>query len=326
MRPPKRSDGPPFFGRSFGLDLEVDFACDGLPASFADVAAPRVRLELAPRTELAAVWPARSTRLRTWGVPGQRPVMTLDGDEGTGYLFRVKGSGWFHVTSDGRFVRCAPVRTSRGRWQRSLIGQVLPFVAVLRGLETYHASAVSVEGGAFAFVGGSGSGKSSLALSLVMRGARLITDDVMAVMTDGSGAPRAHHGFELANVRFDALNRLTPAAIAELGPQVDEDDEGIRIRVDVAREPVPLAAICFLDRSSAGPLTERIQPADPRLLLGATYNVSIREPDRLIRQLDMCATLARRVPTFRIRIPADRGPQEIVREIVDEVMTDLVAS
>ena len=69
-----------------------------------------------------------------------------------------------------------------------LLGQVLSFCLLLRGLEPLHAAGVMVNGSAIAFLGDSGEGKSTLAAALVERGHRLLTDDVLVVQFDGSRA------------------------------------------------------------------------------------------------------------------------------------------
>ena len=48
-----------------------------------------------------------------------------------------------------------------------------------------HASAVAIDGKAAAFLGPSGSGKSSLALELMSRGAQLVSDDLTLVVRKG---------------------------------------------------------------------------------------------------------------------------------------------
>ncbi len=62
-----------------------------------------------------------------------------------------------------------------------LLGRVMALAAHADGRLTLHASAVSVAGRAVAFVGPKHAGKSTLALALVRKGARLLTDDTLVV-------------------------------------------------------------------------------------------------------------------------------------------------
>ncbi len=61
------------------------------------------------------------------------------------------------------------------------LGQVLSHCLLMRGIEPLHATAIVVDGGAVAFLGDSGDGKSTLAASFLNRGYSLITDDVLVL-------------------------------------------------------------------------------------------------------------------------------------------------
>src|SRR3712207_7852895 len=50
------------------------------------------------------------------------------------------------------FRSCSPPGVAPWRWQRFLVGRILPWAAVLCGLEALHASAVVLDGRAIAFV------------------------------------------------------------------------------------------------------------------------------------------------------------------------------
>ncbi|MGH7569375.1 MAG: hypothetical protein ACREL9_10485, partial [Gemmatimonadales bacterium] len=65
-----------------------------------------------------------------------------------------------------------------------LTGNVLAVVLALEGACVLHASAVAVNGGALALVGGVGMGKSTLAALLCAAGATLVTDDLLRVALD----------------------------------------------------------------------------------------------------------------------------------------------
>ena len=59
-------------------------------------------------------------------------------------------------------------------------------------------------------------------------------------------------------------------------------------------DPVPLAALFFLDRRADGPEHPRFEPtADAPLLLAATFNFVLATPERLRRLLDVCALAAK---------------------------------
>jgi len=69
-----------------------------------------------------------------------------------------------------------------------ILGRVMALAAHADGHLTLHAGAVSVGGRAIALVGPKHAGKSTLALALVRKGARLLTDDALVVRLRGGTA------------------------------------------------------------------------------------------------------------------------------------------
>jgi hypothetical protein len=53
------------------------------------------------------------------------------------------------------------------------------------------------------------------------------------------------------------------------------------------------------------------------LLLGATFNLSVRTPERLTRQLDVCHRLERSVAVHRVTCGSDVGAEQVVDAILE---------
>lgn len=301
---------------AFGLDVEADFELPGLD----DAVAPtgrRVRVALAADGELPN---SGSERISEARAPDGRAVATADALAAGGFRLWAEGFGAAWVSGDGVEVRCAPPSAPAWRWQRFLTGQVLPFAAVLRGLEVLHASAVAVEGGALAVVAASGGGKTSVALELVLRGAELLTDDVLAV--ERAGGVLAHPGPGLANVRRDGSG-LAPRLVRAGGARVLGEAGGEeRVALPRHRAPVPLRAVVYLERGGAGEraAVERLRPVDPRLLLASTFNLALRDPPRLARQLDVCAAIAEASAIYRVACPPSVGPGALAVLLEEEAL------
>ena len=287
--------------RAFGLDLAAEFPLAGLAHEDGRDGHRPTSIELASGEELERGFGReRATRILDWRRPSGRRLATIDAHERDGFIFYGQGCGRFRVSKDGRRVRCAPLKVAAWRWQRYLAGQVLPFAAVLQGLEVFHASAVVIGGRAIGIVGDSGTGKTSLAARLVLGGARFLTDDVLAVEPD-SGRYLAHPGVGLTNLRLEAASRLSRAELERLGRPLGRDEEALRIQVDRHSDPAPLAALYFIDRRprSSKRTIEELSPVDPRLLLGSSFNLVLRAPERLTNQLNVCAGISRSVSVFR---------------------------
>jgi hypothetical protein len=104
-----------------------------------------------------------------------------------------------------------------------MLGPVMGLLLHQRGRFLLHASAVSLNGIAVAFLGGHASGKSTLAAALHRRGARLVADDLTAVEVEG-GVPRAYPAFPQVKLWPDAVAAMgkTPARLPRVHPDVEK--------------------------------------------------------------------------------------------------------
>lgn len=287
--------------RAFGLEIDASFPVPGLADSTGQPIGPTTRVDLVPEDELDRDWPADEARrvLEEHFDGDAEPARTIDVHPRLGYRLYARHFGLARIAPDGGGVVCAPPGPAGWDWQRFLVGRILPWAAVLRGYEAFHASAVAIGGRAVAFVGETGAGKTSLALRLVASGADFMTDDVLAVDANGDGV-RGHAGAGIASVR-PAEREAIPAATWEgLGTVLGHSGKTY-VALPVAHGPRPVAAIYFL-RTGEGARIEALPNPDPRLLLASTFVLGIQTPERLRNQLDVCAAIARDVPAFDLRV------------------------
>ncbi len=183
-----------------------------------------------------------------------------------------------------------------------MIGQVLPLVSALHGLEVLHASAVAIDGRACAFSGVPGAGKSTLAINLGLGGAELLSDDVIALRVQG-GRVIAEPGSALVNLREEQAEQLEDLGPNKLGEVVGESNK-VHLRADRLAPPTALGALYLLEPAPAGSATtiERIDPVDPRDLLTATFVPYVSFAERVIAQLEIAALIERSVPVFQVQI------------------------
>jgi hypothetical protein len=261
-------------------------------------------MELADRRSLRrAVPPDSSPVASRYDAAGARTTDIL-GHPRSGYFFDGTGCGLFHLSPAGSKVHCAVAGVAAWRWQRYLVGRVLPFAAVLRGLEPWHASAIALDGSAIALAGAMGSGNSTLAAELTLGGATLLADDVLA-LEPGAAGVTAHPGPGLMSLRTPTVERLTVAEIRKLGRRVGGDTNAVRLVVAREEQPLPLSIVYLLERVPAAEPTRLtvLEAPDPRLLLGSTFNFVVRSSARLVTQLEVCAAIARSVRVVRVQLP-----------------------
>jgi hypothetical protein len=170
---------------------------------------------------------------------------------------------------------------------------ILWTVALLRGYELLHASAVETAAGVVAFVSGMGGGKTSLAAEWIKRGAVLFADDVVA-LHDRNGAVLAYPGPPLMNVPA-----LQDGALPEAETLAQFDDERW-VRLDTAaRAPAPLSAIVIVHRAPGE--VARCVPIRASSLDLLPYAVSLPHMiDRTRQRFELFSAAAQTTPMLRL--------------------------
>jgi hypothetical protein len=239
----------------------------------------------------------------------------------------VAGRHWMHVPRIGSFalgpyaagdaVHVFADPSARPEWVLDTFRRmVLPLALQALGCgEVLHASAVRMPQGVVALCAVSETGKSTLAYGLSWRGFPLWADDaVLFGLSEGA----------VTATPLPFAIRLRPASAAYFGAS----DEGRAPVADTPAVPVPLAAVCVLERKAdgePGPAVEvgRLPPAQafPAVLTHA-YCFSLRDDARKRRMLRHYLDFSVRVPVFRVRFPAGL---ERIPEILDRLMESVEA-
>ncbi|MDX6583382.1 MAG: hypothetical protein QOI10_2566 [Solirubrobacterales bacterium] len=289
---------------AFGINVETTFEAPGLPEGGARL--PRTRIERVSEQEIAGRWDAaRAERLQqeTLSQRRRQPDRTIDRSPAGEYLLYARHFGTALISASGDRVLCAPPAVEAWRWQRFLVGRVLPWAALLRGRELLHASTVRIGDRAVAVLAASGFGKTSVAARLMLRGGGFITDDVLA-LTDDGGEVLAHPGPAIVALRPSERDALEPGERRRLGRVLGRSG---KTYVAVEREPapVPLGALYFLEPAAEGGGFE--SGVDPRRLLASAFIAGVDSPRRLEGLLDLCARLEATVPIWRIGADYETG-------------------
>ncbi|MGB8697913.1 MAG: hypothetical protein WCD18_00720 [Thermosynechococcaceae cyanobacterium] len=197
----------------------------------------------------------------------------------------------------------APPTVDRAIPRTHILGAAMAFILRQRGFLVLHASCVARNDQAIAFLGGSGWGKSTLASWFHQQGYRLMTDDVMAIRMDTSGAqvipsfpevkllPDAAAVLETASESLPLLHSLSHKQIRRLDGQF-------------ALHPVPIQQLYVLRAGSytdiepisrAQSFTELVQHSRAAKMLG--------DPTVMIQHFHQCSQLAKTVPMAYLKRP-----------------------
>ena len=279
---------------AFGLDVLCDSPVAFLAGARAAPTGRRLSLSVAPHERARERWPGDAQLICDETQPDGSINFRIEKSPQAGYLLWGPAYGAHLLASDGSALSCFPEDLPDGAWQRFLIAQVLPFAALLQGLEVLHASAVSQRGSAVAFLGPSGSGKTSLALELCSRGADFLADDVLAL--ERSAAVSC----QICRRRLDCRVLLQRAGVARdrphtPGPVLASNEREQVVALPGAAAAAPLEAMFFIERRSDGPSAPSFTAVtDGISLLAATFNFVLAGPERLAALLDVSAIAARR--------------------------------
>ncbi len=189
-----------------------------------------------------------------------------------------------------------------------------------RGYLVLHASAVVCAGGAAAFLGASGWGKSTLAALLHARGHALVTDDVAAI--DMAGEPRVLPGTPQLKLWPDVLASLGEDAevLPRVHPQLDKRARAIEHGHH--SEPVPLRRLYVLTDAPS----RQIQPLSPRQalleLLRHSYGARTLQAVRRVEHFRQCARLASEVPVRRLAAPRNLDALPALAGLIEEDCAD----
>jgi hypothetical protein len=206
-----------------------------------------------------------------------------------------------------------------------LLGPVMGFVLLLRGLVCLHASAIVVDGAAIALVGPAGAGKSTTAAAFSARGFSVLAEDVVTL--DDRGARF------LVRPAYPCI-RLWPAsaatlygsrsALPPLTPNWDKCYLDLTQRSgQFENESRCLAAIYLLNERSEdprAPFVEVVDRADGLLsLIGNTYGTKLMDKQMRAREFDLLGRVMGQVPLRRITPHTDPGR---LGELCDRLLSD----
>ncbi|HEU4584957.1 MAG TPA: hypothetical protein VFR95_04360 [Gemmatimonadaceae bacterium] len=271
---------------------------------------------------------------RASGTPLARELLQLGEDEvdvvtrvrlfrhTAGFRLEYDDTGIFDVDGGGTRIDWYPGSNAVPEAvQLDVLGRVLPTALHASGALCLHGSAVELGDGAVAFLAPKRHGKSTLARALTRAGARVITDDVVAIDLDPE--PRMRPGVPQLRLLRDSARHLGATTEALAGPGskvVVQPDEADR----TARSALPLGALYLLQpvRSSLA-----VESAERIPLAGVAAAMALLPQMRLAPLLgkseasvllDRSVRLVAGVSVYTLRVARDFAR-------LDEVVSRLLA-
>jgi energy-coupling factor transporter ATP-binding protein EcfA2 len=190
-----------------------------------------------------------------------------------------------------------------------LLGPVMGFVLLLRGIHCLHGSAVTVGERAIALVGPAGSGKSTTAAAFAGLGYRVLSEDVTALVPNMKGFD-VLPGYPCIRLWPESVGALfgTPDALPLLTPNWDKrflelDSEQFQAK------PLPLAAIYVIGERSEDPASPWVGPmaaAEAMIFLtGNSYVPYLKSKAARAGEFELLGRVVSNIPVRRVVPHAD---------------------
>jgi hypothetical protein len=172
-----------------------------------------------------------------------------------------------------------------------------------RGMLVLHANTLMTDKGAIALSGVSGAGKSTTLASLISRGCQMVSDDVTVLSLDSHGTIVALPGIPKLNLCEDAALHMGHD-IAKLPKNPLRQIKVIApLQGKIADAPVPLYAICILDKHTDADLSVKKLTGTDKFsaLQKCIYGPML--PDVHQEQFKLFTAISSRIEFFRITRP-----------------------
>ena len=217
-------------------------------------------------------------------------------------------TGTFDVIRRERLIRWYPRPDVNPLAARAdLLGRVMALAAHADGQLVLHASAVSTDHGVVALLGPKHAGKSTMALALVRRGARLVTDDTLVLRFDGDGIVVALPGVQRIRLWPDSARALGATALSGQDSKPTIDDIPMHSLEHAERR----LAACYLVHPVASSDSGAISRRPLSDVQAAVTAISCSKLGGLgggrlaLEILERATRLARVIPSYVAEVPRD---------------------
>ena len=291
--------GDRFRYRSGGLTIAADRP---LPGLVVDQSGHGIALDLSAgsRRSVPGVVPPGRRLVDPDEERKSRLGVVRDGD---GYLVRFFSQCDVRISADlGRATYFRDPGANDLLVDQLMAGTLLAVVLALRGTCVLPASAVDVRGRALGFVGHSGMGKSTLALATCAAGARLISEDVLAVTA--AAQPTCLAGNAEIRLRRKSASLAERLEGAELTRTVDGRQAVRPQRTQLDAVPLDTLVVPRPSRRAQRLTVQEMPRAEALFRLIAFPRLhGLKDPNIARVQFEVIGRIVRSVPVLLVTVP-----------------------
>jgi len=206
-----------------------------------------------------------------------------------------------------------------------LLGPIMGFVMLLRGVVCLHASAIAIGSDAIALLGPAGAGKSTTAAAFAERGFSILAEDVVT-LDDRGDQFMVRPGYPCIRLWPASVKALygTESQLPRLTPNWDKCYLDLTARPEqFQQQPLPLAAIYLLGERRDGcdaPFIETLDRAEGLMSLVAnTYATKLMDKEMRAREFELLTRVFGSIPLRRVTPHVDPAR---IPELCDSILAD----
>jgi len=203
-----------------------------------------------------------------------------------------------------------------------LLGPVMGFVMLLRGVVCLHASAIAVGDKAIALLGPAGSGKSTTAAAFSDRGYSVLAEDVVT-LDDRGNHFLVRPGYPCIRLWPASVKALygSESHLPKLTPNWDKCY--LDLKEQFHTDPLPLAAIYQLGerrQDTKAPFVDSLDRSEGLLsLIANTYATKLMDKQMRAREFELLTRVLNNVPLRRVTPHADPAR---IPDLCDTILND----
>jgi hypothetical protein len=225
-----------------------------------------------------------------------QPYLEMSHDE---TVLSIVGVGTFLIQDGCEIIIYPELRADLRRIRRYIIGTAMAILLYQRGNLVLHASSVNINDHAVAFLGFSGTGKSSIAAALHTRGYGILADDVSVIKLIDE-KPVVIPGFPQVKLSLESAEAIGCDIDTSMLLDNVDDKYGYRLNHGFTNTPLPLQRIYVLEENlSAGIELMTQQTAMIKFVSCSipTLWTQLRDSNHFLQ----CVNLAKLIPTYALK-------------------------
>jgi hypothetical protein len=226
-----------------------------------------------------------------------------------------------YSVQEGKKIIVSPVKgSSEDIIRLYILGTCMGAILLHRKILPLHGSAIAIEGKAYAFVGDSGAGKSTIASALLRKGYQLLSDDVIPVSMSKENIPMVTPAYPQQKLWLESLNQFGMTT-SDYRPLFERDTKfAVPVQSQFVNKPLPLAGVIELVKTENSEIDmhpilnlERFYT-----LFNHTYrNFLIAQSGLMDWHFNASASIVNKIDLYQLRRPSTRFT---ANELVDLIL------